>query len=149
MSDDSINRFIGMNQRRVLVWAAALIGGQAVGGAIMLGFFFALLIPFDRFARPLLLLAFAGLPLPAMFLWVREARAAPRRFALRSSIVCYVYSQLLGLALGLGAIEVGLTSPQDLAGSYGPAVALLLVPIAIWVYFDTRRRMTAKRADAS
>ena len=121
-------------------WTAMISVGHAIGVAIFTVFVGIVLnLPPHRLLVPYSMLAYCGLILAPLLYWARLVGRRPRAYAIRFAIATFLYSQALMLALGLGAIRVGLLSQvADLSG-YAPYMELISILASGAAYIAIRQ----------
>ena len=121
-------------------WIAVIFLSHAVGFAIFTGFVGLVMnIPARKLLVPYLMLAYCGFIFAPLLYWVRLSRNRPKTFAARSAVITFVYLQIVMLALGLGAIRLGILSAADAINGYGPFMLPFSAIVSVMVYFVMRQ----------
>lgn len=124
-------------------WMIVTFSGHALGLAIFTGLVgLAWGIPPGKLLVPYAMLAYCGLVLCPLLYWARLSRNRPKSCAIRFAIAMFLYLQTLMLALGFGAIRLGILTKADAIDGYGPFMLPFSAFAAVLVYFVVRQMFT-------
>ena len=126
------------------IWTGVIFVGHAIGMAIFIGLAGLILsIPARRLLVPYTTLAYCGLVLSPLLYWARLARERPKSCAVRFGIAMFLYLQVLMLALGLGAIRLGIVSQAAALNDYAPFMIPFSALASVLVYIAARQMLKA------
>ena len=128
-------------------WTVVIFVANAVGTAIFTGLAgLALNLPARTLWVPYTMLLFCGLVLSPLLYWARLAREQPKSCAIRLAITFFLYSQVVMLALGVGAIRLGILSSTEEVDYYAPCMIPFTALTSVLTYVLMRRRFEARKS---
>lgn len=127
-------------------WFAAIFLGHATGMAALAGLAAAILkIPVHGLLVPYIALACCGLVLAPSLYWARLSRERPDSCAIRFGVGMFLYLQALMLALGFGAVRVGIISRVAAIHGFAPLVIPFSALASVLLYVAARQVLKAPR----
>jgi hypothetical protein len=87
---------------------------------------------------PFMILLGCGLLLSVFVYWVRQSYSRPKTCAIRFALVVFFYLQIFALAIGFGAVKVGILSLPAALEYYTPLLLPGAAISSVVVYVSTR-----------
>ncbi len=129
------------------IWTAVIFVGHAIGMAIFIGLAGLILnIPARSLWVPYTALVYCGLVLSPLLYWARLSRERPKSCAIRFGIAMFLYLQVLMLALGFGAIRLGILSQAAALNDYAPFMIVFSALASILLYIAARQMLKAPQS---
>lgn len=126
----------------LVTWMAIVFIGHAFGsaafvalGGLMLG------IPVNRLFLPFVTLCYCGLVLSPLLYWAHLSREQPKSCAIRFAVVMFFYLQMVGVALGIISVRLGLLSLKTAVNGYGPWLLPLSAVASLALYFGMHQML--------
>lgn len=128
-------------------WTAVIFVGHAIGMAIFVGLAGVILsVPIRRLVVPYTTLVYCGLVLAPLLYWARLSRERPKSCAIRFGIAMFFYLQVLMLALGFGAIRLGILSLAAAINGYALPMVVFSALASALLYLVARQMLKAPQS---
>jgi hypothetical protein len=128
-------------------WTAVIFVGNAMGTAFFLAVASVILeLPPRKLLIPYTMLLCCGLVLSPFLYWARLAREQPKSCAIRFSIAIFLYMQVLGLALAIGTVRLGILSQMAVLNDYAPLMVPFTALASIVGYVITCQMLQARKS---